>query len=325
MRLLTSCKAWFTAIALCLPLSGIAQDFPSKPIRLIVPYPPGGVMDATTRAFAAPLAQSLGQQVVVENRPGAGGNIGTDLVANAEPDGHTILMFADTNTIAPSLYKKLNHDPVGDFAPITMIVMGSHVLVSHPDLPVRNVQELIEYAKQNPDKLSYATPGNGTAQHLGGEMFKVAAGNLKIAHVPYKGGGQAIIDVVGGQVPLAVLGLAPALPHIKTGRLRALAVTGKARLPIIKDVPTLHESGLTGFETVQWYGPVVPAATPKSVVAKLHREFLKAAQLPEVKERMANLGMEIKTSASPEEFANFIKQDIPKWPPVVEAAGARLD
>lgn len=325
MKLSRSYRGWLATIAFSLPLIAVSQDYPSKPIRLIVPYPPGGVLDVTTRAFAAPLAESLGQQVVVENRPGAGGNIGTDLVARAEPDGYTILMFADTNTIAPSLYKKLNHDPVADFAPITLVVMGSHVFVAHPDLPVRDIPELIAYAKQNPNKLSYASPGNGTAQHLGGEMFKTAAGGLKIAHVPYKGGGQAIIDVVAGQVPLGVLGLAPALPHIKAGRLKALAVTGRARVPVLENVPTLDESGVTGFETVQWYGPAAPAGTPKSVVSRLHREFLKAAQLPAVAAQIARLGLVVKTSETPEEFAAFIRDDIPRWPAIVQAAGAKLD
>jgi tripartite-type tricarboxylate transporter receptor subunit TctC len=320
-----ACIGWLAAIVLLVPIQAVSQEFPTKPIRLIVPYPPGGVLDVTTRAFAEPLAERLGQSVIVENRPGAGGNIGTDLVARAEPDGYTILMYADTNTIAPSLYRKLNHDPVRDFAPISMIVMGSHVVVVHPDVPVRDIPELIAYAKQNPGKLSYATPGNGTAQHLGGEMFKSVAGGLQIAHVPYKGGGQAIIDVVGGQVPMAFLGLAPALPHIKAGRLKALAVTGKSRVPVIGGVPTLHESGLTDFETVQWYGPAAPAGTPKAVVSRLHKEFLSVAKLPAVEAKMASLGLEIKTSETPEDFAAFIRKDILRWPAIVEAAGARLD
>jgi tripartite-type tricarboxylate transporter receptor subunit TctC len=325
VKLSIKVQCWLASLWLALPLVAAAQDYPSKPIKIVVPYPPGGVLDITARAFAAPLAESLGQQVIVDNRPGAGGNIGTDLVARADPDGYTILMFADTNTIAPSLYQKLNHDPVRDFTPITRVVTGSHVLVSHPDVPVHDARELITYARKNPGKLSYASPGNGTAQHLGGEMFKVAGGGLQIAHVPYKGGGQAIIDVVGGQVPLGVLGLAPALPHIKAGRLRALAVTGKSRVPVIAEVPTLDESGLPGFETLQWYGPVVPAGTPEPIVRRLHAEFLKAAQLPAVVARLESMGLAVDTSATPQDFATFIRHDIPRWPSIVQAAGVKLD
>lgn len=307
------------------PATSVAQEFPTKPVRLIVPYPPGGVMDVTARAFATPMADILKQQVVVENRPGAGGNIGTDLAARAEPDGHTVLIFADTNVIAPALYRKLNHDPVKDFAPVTLLVTGSHVLVAHPSVPVTDVKSLIEHAKRNPGTLSYATPGNGTAQHLGGEMFKSAAGGLQIAHVPYKGGGQAIVDVVGGQVPLAMLGMAPALPHIKAGRLKALAVTGKTRVPILPDVPTLDESGLTGFETVQWYGPSVPAGTPAAVIARLHEAFVAASKAPSVERSMKDIGLTISTSPTPADFGAYIAREVARWPAIVKAAGARVD
>lgn len=313
------------AIVPLAPLFAASQDFPLKPLRLIVPYPPGGVLDVSARRIAIPLGKELGQQVIVENKPGAGGNIGTDLVARSDPDGYTILMFADTNTIAPALYAKLNHNPVGDFAPITLIASGPHVLVAHTSVPVSNVRELIAYAKLNPGKLSYATPGSGTAQHLGGEMFKTAAGSLQITHIPYKGGGQAISDVVGGQVPLAMLGLAPALPHIKSGRLKALAITGRTRVTVLPQVPTVWESGLPNFETNQWLGSVVPAGTPKPIIEKLHAAFLKAVGSSEVTSFLDGIGLTVTTSTSSSDFGDFIKEDIKRWPPVVRAAEARID
>lgn len=325
MRIQKIGKRLASIVLVLLSSLAMAADFPSKPIRLVVPYAPGGVLDVSTRAIAASLSDELGQQVIVENKPGAGGNIGTDFVARSEPDGYTILMFADTNAIAPALYSKLNHDPVRDFEPITLLASGSHVLVAHPSLPVSNVRELIEHARKSPGTLSYATPGNGTAQHLGGEMFKSAAGGLQITHIPYKGGGQAIGDVVGGQVPLAMLGLAPALPHIKSGRLKALGVTGRSRVAVLPDVPTIQESGVANFETTQWFGAAVPAGTPKPVVGRLYDAFLKAVATPSVGAVLGKIGLTATTSTSPSDFAQFIESDITKWPPIVQAAGARVD
>ena len=311
--------------ALLLPLAASSQEFPGKPIRIIVPFPPGGVMDVTTRTVAAPLGDALGQSILIENRPGGGGNIGTDSVARAAPDGYTLLVVGDHNTIAPALYSKLTYDIVKDFAPITNLVVGSHVLVAHSSLPINSVKELIEQARKRPGELSYASPGSGTAQHLGGEMFKAMAGGLQITHIPYKGGGQAISDVVGGQVKLGVLGLAPVLPHLKSGKLKALGVTGKRRVAILPDVPTIAESGLPGFETVQWYGVVAPAGTPSAVISKLYAELVKAVRRPAVVERLAAVGMEVMPSASPAEFASFIREDVTKWPAVVKTAGAKVD
>ncbi len=313
------------ALLALVPLSVQAQDYPAKPIRLVVPFAPGGVMDLTARSIAAPLGESLGQSVLVENRPGGGGNIGADAVAKAPADGYTLLVLGDNNTIAPALYAKLNHDVVRDFVPIANLVSGSHIFVAHPSLPVSNIRELVDYAKAHPKELSYASPGNGTAQHLGGEMFKVMAGGLQITHIPYKGGGQAIGDVVGGQVKFAVLGLAPVLPHLKAGKLKALGVTGKRRVAILPDVPTIAESGLPEFETLQWYGIVAPAGTPAPVVAKLHAELLKAVRAPLFVERLTAAGMDITPSARPEDFARFIREDMVKWPAIVKAAGARVD
>lgn len=305
-------------------LAAQAQDYPSKPIRMIVPFPPGGVMDASTRAVAAPLQESLGQSILVENRPGSGGNIGTESVARAAPDGYTLLVIGDHNTIAPALYSRLSYDILKDFVPITNLVTGSHVLVAHSSLPVSNVKELIAAAKKAPGQLSYASPGNGTAQHLGAEIIKTMAG-IDLVHIPYKGGGQAISDVVGGQVKIGMLGLAPVLPHLKAGRLKALGVTGKKRVAILPDVPTIAESGLPGFETLQWYGVAAPAGTPPAVIQKLHTELVKAVRNPATMERLAGVGMEVATSASPAEYARFLREDMAKWPAVVKTAGARVD
>lgn len=308
--------------------SGVAhaQSYPSKqPIRLVVPYAPGGAMDLTARSLGVPVSKMLGQQVVVDNRAGAGGNIGTDLVAHAAPDGYTVLMFGDTNVIAPSLYSKLNHDPVKDFAPVTRLVTASHVILVHPSLPVSTLDQLIQYAKKHPRELSYGTPGNGTAQHLGMEVLKTKAGNLSIQHVPYRGGGQAITNIVGGQVPVAYLGFAPSLSFIKAGRLRPLAVTGKKREPVLPNVPTVEELGFPGFETMTWFGAVVPTGTPQNVVATLYDAFIKAAHTPAVRERLAGVGLGVETSASREEFGKYIRGEIARWAPVVKAAGAQVD
>jgi tripartite-type tricarboxylate transporter receptor subunit TctC len=315
------------AFALLLGSSGIAQgqQFPSKPIRLVVPYAPGGSMDLTARSLAAPLSSLLEQHVYVDNRTGAGGNVGTDHVARSAPDGYTVLMFGDTNVIAPALYSKLNHDPEKDFSPVTLLVTASHVLLAHPSVGISTLAELTDYVKRNPGKLSYATPGNGTAQHLGTEVLKMMAGNLSLQHVPYRGGGQAIADLVGGQVPLGMLGFAPSLQHIKAGKLRALVVTGRKREPLLPDVPTVAESGFSGFHTATWYGAVVPAGTPSNVITQLYHAFVKAVNTPTVREKLAGAGLEVTTSAGPEEFGKYIQDEISRWPPVVKAAGAKVD
>jgi tripartite-type tricarboxylate transporter receptor subunit TctC len=304
-----------------------AQDFPSKAVRLVVPFAPGGVLDVSTRALAVPLAQELGQQVVVENRAGAGGNIGTEVVARAAPDGYTLLMITDTNAIAPALYEKLSYDPIADLLPVTLLASGPHVLVAHPSVPVSDVRALVAYAKANPNTLSYATPGSGTAQHMAGELFKSGAGGLMITHVPYKGGGQAIVDVVGGQVPLAVLGLAPALAHIKGGRLKALGVTGRARAAVLSDVPTLAESkvaGLEAFETTQWLGLAAPAGTPAAIVRRLHASAVKSISVSAVESRLKDIGLAVTVSESPAAFSDFYRGEIARWAPLVKAVGAKV-
>jgi len=312
-------------LGLALAATAQAQDYPTKTVRIVAAYAAGGAMDMSARVIAPILAESLGQSVVVENRVGGAGLIGADLVAKSAPDGYTVLLYADAYTIAPSLFAKLPFDPVKDFVPVTQMISGPHVLVGHPSVPAANLQELIAYAKQNPGKLAYGTPGNGTPQHLAAEMFKSMSGGLQITHIPYKGGGQVIGDVVGGQVPLASLGLPPTVPHIKSGKLKAFAVTSKTRSRLLPDVPTFQESGLAGFETVQWWGPAVPAGTPAPVVKRLYDEFVKALANPVLVERFNQAGLEVTPSASPDAFVAFIKAEMERWPPVVKAAGAKVD
>ncbi len=312
-----------TLVALCMaalaPLAA-AQAWPAKPVKIIVPHAPGGVTDVVTRTLSQPLSDALGQPVVVENRPGAAGLLGTEIVAAAPPDGYTLVMFVDTNTIFPSTVKVLRHDPATSFAPITLLGRGSHVLVAHPSLPVTNLQELIAYAKAHPKELAFASPGTGSPQQLGFEIIKLKSG-IDVVHIPYKGGGQAILDILGGQVKLGMVGMAPALPHIKAGKLKALAVTGKSRANVLPDVPTVAESGFPGFETGQWQGIAAPAGTPPAVIVRLHDELLKIMRQPAVVEKMNSIGMDTSVSATPNDFALMLQDELKRWPAVVKAAG----
>lgn len=315
--------AAFAALGLAFPVG--AQSWPSKPVRLVLGYAAGGAMDMSARVLAPILSDQIGQPVVVENRTGGAANIAAEAVARSTPDGHTILFYADAYTIAPSLFAKLPYDPIQDFIPVTQMVSGAHILVGHPSVPASTLPELIAYAKANPGKLAYGSPGNGTPQHLAAELFKSLAGGLDIIHVPYKGGGQAIGDVVGGTIPLASLGLPPTAGHIKSGRLKAFAVTSKARQRLLPDTPTFQEAGITGFETVQWWGPALPAGTPAPVVGRVYEQFVKAMRHPVLVERYNGAGLEVTASASPEAFSAFIKAEIDRWAPVVKKSGARVD
>lgn len=300
-----------------------AQAWPTKPIRIIVPHAPGGVTDVVTRVVAQPLGEALGQAVVVENRPGAAGLLGTEVAAKAVPDGYTWVMFVDTNTIFPSTVKQLHHDPATSFVPVTVLGRGSHVLIAHPSVPANNLLELVAYAKANPGTLSIASPGSGSPQHLAFEILKLNTG-IDIVHVPYKGGGAAIADVVGGQVKLGILGMAPALPHIRAGRLKAIAVTGKTRAAVLPDVQTFAESGvpgLAGFETGQWQGLAGPAGIPSAIVTRMHDELVKIMKQPAVVEKLAAIGMDPVTSPTPDDFARMIRDELKRWPSAVKAAG----
>jgi tripartite-type tricarboxylate transporter receptor subunit TctC len=313
-RILFAALAVFSAAA-------FAQAWPNKPIHVIVPYAAGGAMDLTTRSLAAVMSESIGQSVVVENRTGAGGLVGTDYVAKAAPDGYTLLMYADANAIAPAIYKKLNHDPVNGFAPITNTILGTHIIVGHPSVAANSLKELIALAKQGGSRLTFGSPGTGTPQHLAGELFKQQAGKLDIPHVPYRGGGQLIVDLVAGQVPLGLIGLPPTLPHIKAGKLKVFAVTARKRSPSLPDIPTVEEAGLPGYETIQWFGPVAPAGTPKPVIDRLYAEFVKGLKHPAVVERLSKAGLEVAPSASPEAYGEFIRAEVARWPAIVKAAG----
>ena len=315
--------AFISMFTLAAPLE--AQTWPTKPVRFVLGYAAGGAMDMSARVIGPIMTESIGQPVIIENRTGGAGNIAADAVARADADGHTILFYADAYTIAPSLFARLTFDPVKDFVHVTQMISGAHILVGHPSVPANTLPELIAYARANPGKLAYASPGNGTPQHLAAELFKNIAGNLNITHVPYKGGGQAIGDVVGGTVPLASLGLPPTAGHIKAGRLKAFAVTSKVRQKLLPDTPTFQEGGVPGFETVQWWGPAVPAGTPAPVVKKIYDEFVKAMKNPKLIERYNSAGLEVTPSASPEAYTAFIKAEIARWAPVVKASGARVD
>jgi tripartite-type tricarboxylate transporter receptor subunit TctC len=307
------------ALSSCAGLA-LAQAWPAKPIRIMVSYAPGGVTDTIARWVAQPLGEALGQSVVVENRPGAAGVIGTEIVAKAPPDGYTLLMFVDGNSMMPAAIKGLQHDPVKSFSQVTILGRGSLVIVAHPSFPANTLQELIQHAKRNPGELSFATPGKSGPQHLTFESIKTLGG-FKAEHIPYKGGGQAIVDVVAGQVKIGVLGMAPSLPHIKAGKLKALAVTGRDRAPALPEVPTVAESGFPGFEVAQWQGLVAPAGTPPAVIVRLHAELVRIMRMPAIVEKLASIGMDNSTSATPEDFTQWVQKETTRWPALFKAAG----
>jgi tripartite-type tricarboxylate transporter receptor subunit TctC len=315
-----------TGIALIVSATGgvMAADYPTKPIRLVVPFPPGGTTDILARAVAQKLSEAWNEQVVVDNRPGAGGNIGADLVAKAAPDGYTLVMgTVGTHAINPNLYAKMPYDHVKDFAPVILVAGVPNVLVVNPSLPVHSVKELIDYAKANPGKLNFASSGNGTSIHLSGELFKTMAG-VQMTHVPYKGSAPALSDLMGGQVQLMFDNLPSSLGLIKAGKLRALAVTSASRAAALPDVPTIAESGLPGFEASSWFGILAPAGTPHEVVAKLNGAVAAWLATPEAKEKLLAQGA-IAAGGTPEAFAKHIDSETAKWAKVVKASGAHID
>ena len=316
----TSVIRWFSAFLLFSAAGpAFAQAWPTKPIRIMVSYAPGGVTDVVARSVAQPLGDALGQSVVVENRPGAAGVIGTEIVAKSPPDGYSLLMFVDGNSMMPAAFKSLQHDPVKSFTHVTLLGRGSLVLVAHPSFPANTLQELIQYAKRNPAAVSFATPGKSGPQHLSFESLKTLGG-FQAEHIPYKGGGQAIVDVVAGQVKIGMLGMAPSLPHIKAGKLKAIAVTGRERSSLLPDVPTVAESGFPGFDVAQWQGLVAPAGTPPAVIARLHAELLRVMRLPAIVVKLAAIGMDNSTNATPEEFTQFVRKETDRWPALFKAA-----
>ena len=311
-----------SALLCCGAFAVAAQAYPARPIRFIVPFAPGGSTDTLARTLSTKLGEALGQQVVVDNRAGGNGNIGTDLVAHALPDGYTILLGYVANlAIGPSLYAKLPYDPVKDFAPITQLAVAPNILVVHPSVPVKNFREFIAYAQANPARINFASAAVASPGHLSGELLNLAAG-IHMQHVPYKGSGQAVVDLVGGQVQAMVSGMSSVMPHIKAGRLRPLAVTGSQRSPAVPDLPTIAESGFPRFEATAWYGVLAPAGTPPAIVTRLHDEIVRALKMPDVRERLEYVGFEI-VGGTPAAFGAYIKSEIKKWAPVVKAAGAK--
>ncbi len=301
-----------------------SPNFPVKPIRFILGYPPGGASDAVARLMAGPLTTRLGQQIVIDNRPGAGGNIAGEITARSAPDGHT--WFLGNNGILATnqaLYAKMPFDSLRDFAMVVLIATQPSVLATHPSLPVKNVKDLVALAKARLGQLNYASSGTGTAGHLAGELFKNMA-QVSFLHIPYKGGGPAVIDLMSGQVHFMFATASSVIPHTRSGRLRAIAVTSAQRSPSVAELPTVAESGLVGFEALTWHGIVVPAATPQPVIARINSEFNGALTTAELKERLANQGVEAR-GGKPEEFAAFLRTEIPKWSKVVRDSGAKAE
>jgi len=299
--------------------TAFAQNYPIKPVRLILPAGPGSTTDTIGRLYARHLSQRLGQQIVVDNQPGAGGNIGVPIAARAAPDGYTLLMVLSAQAISPHLYSKLSYDLMRDFAPVSQIADGLYMLTVHPSLPVHTVKALIALARARPGELTYASGGVGTGIQLTSELFKVAA-KIDMLHVPYRGMGAAISEMVGGQISMGFLGLPSGLPQTRTGKLRALAVTSAARSNAVRELPTMAEAGLPGFEATTWQGLVVPAATPRDIVMRLHAESVHVVQTAEVRERFAGLGVE-PVSSTPAQFASYMQSEIVKWGQAVRNAG----
>jgi len=317
-----------TAIAACLaltliPAAGSAQQgYPTKPVRFVLPFPPGGGTDTLGRAIGQKLGESLAQTVVLDNRPGAGANIGAEIAARAVPDGYTLLMTNIAHSINVTLYRKLNYDFLKDFAPVTRLASTPNILVVHPSVPAKSVKELIALARAKPG-MNYASSGSGSAPHLAGELFKFMTG-IQLTHIPYKGGGPATVALVAGEASTGVATMPSALPHVKSGRLRALAVSTAKRSAATPELPTIAEAGVPGYEFTTWYGVLVPTGTSKDIIARLNREFIKLLELPDVKERLAASGFEPETS-TPDEFAQYMRSEVAKWGKVVKAANLKVE
>ena len=317
-------RYWAGALAFAVPVAAVAQiaAYPSRPLRLVVPFAPGGNADTLCRTASQKVSEFIGQQIVVDNRSGANGNIGMEIVAHAAPDGYTLVLGYIANmAIAPSLMSKLPYDPLKDYAPISQLASSPNIIVVHSAVPVRTMKELVALSKAKPKAINFSSAGVASVGHLTGELFNTVLG-AELQHVPYKGSGQGVIDLVAGQIQMLIGGMSSVMPHIKSGRLRAIAVTGAQRSPAMPDVPTVAESVLPGFEATAWYGALAPAGTSRAIVARLHSEYARALALPEVKQRLENLGFEIVASA-PEVFAAYIKTEIVKWAKVVKASGAK--
>ena len=311
------------AIAIAPVVQASAQTYPSRPITLVVPFPAGSTTDLVGRILSEELSKVAGQQVVIDNRGGAGGSVGTEAVARAEPDGYTLLMGTiGTHSINPAVYAKINYDPIADFAPIIQFGTAPNVLVVNPDLPVKSVKELIAYVRERPGKVNYASSGNGTSNHLSGAMFAAREG-LKATHVPYRGGAQAITDLLRGEVQFMFYHYLPLLPHIAEGKLRALAITSEKRIDALPDVPVMKEAGMNDFEVSAWFGVWAPAKTPPELVTKLNTTIAGIINSPEVKKRLMIQGID-PVNGSPADLLALNKAELARWSKAVEDAGAKL-
>ena len=318
----------YVVLALFCMVSGanrptLAQDYPSKPIRLVVPYPPGGFNDTLARTLGQKLTASWHQPVIVDNRPGGGSTIGTNIAAKAAADGYTLLIASFAFAVNPSLYSSLPYDPDRDFAPIVLAATTPNLLVVNPQMPVHSIKDLIAFAKANPGKLNYASAGNGSSNHLSMELFKMLTG-IDMVHVPYKGSAPAVNDLLGGQVNLMFDNAPNVLPQVKAGKLRALAVSSKQRSPIVKDLPSVAEAGVPGFDVSVWFGVMAPAGTPRSVIDRLNAEINAILHLAQIRQAFTNQGVEA-AGSTPEEFASFLAAQKMKWSRVVKESGAKAE
>jgi len=309
---------------MAIPLAVMAQGYPSKPVRLVVPFAAGGTTDVLARLMGQKLSESLGQQFIIDNRPGANGNLGTEMAVKAPADGYTLVMSYDgTMAINPSTYRKLPFDPQKDLAPVASVAQVPLIMVVHPGVPAKSLAEFVAYAKANPGRINYSSAGQGSSGHLTGELFRARAG-IDIVHINYKGGGQAVQDLLGGQIQMLMTGLATVEGHLKGGKLRALAFTSGRRMPGAPEVPTFAESGYPGLEVFSWYGILAPAGTPQDIVRKLNADINRILQAPDVRERLSALGTE-PTGGTPEQFAETIRNDTARWAKVVLDAGIRIE
>ena len=315
---------WLALLSSAFCICALAQDnYPSRPVRFILPFPPGGGTDILGRVIAERLSASLGQPVVTENRGGAGGNVGAEAAAHSAPDGYTIVLVAPSLAISPSLYSKLNYDPVKDLAPIGLVATVPNVMITNPSVEAKNLQEFIALGRSRPGQMNFGSGGAGTSNHLAGELFNIVTG-AKLVHVPYKGVNLAMQGVLAGEIQLVFIGIPAALPHIKAGKLRALALVAPQRSSALPEVPTVAEAGLKDFDVTTWYGVMAPAGTPRPIVTRLNGELVKIMQAPDVKERLAGMATDPLTS-TPEEFAAYLRQEIAKWGDVVRKANLKAD
>ena len=317
-------RLFAAVLALCVSGPVLGQSFPSKPLRLVCPFPPGGAVDIASRATSAELTKILGQPVAVENKPGAGGNLGGADVARSAPDGYTLFMTTSgIQAINPALYAKMPFDPNKDLAPVAPLVSLNNVLVVHPSVPVKSVKEVIDLAKKDPGKWTYASSGNGTSIHMSGAMFTQLTGT-DILHIPYKGSAPAVTDLLAGQTHMMFDNIPSALPHIRSGKLRALATTGAKRDPALPDLPTVAESGVKGYESGVWFGLSVPAGTPREIITRLNAAAVQATKSPEFIKRMTDLGYNL-IPGTPEQMESMLKAELARWAPIVKASGAKVD